>query len=170
MTETLLSPLPGLGGLDSGRMKFDLKMLPAEKPELECVLTTLQWLVDGKLQAPSSVMASYYCFDPATLALRMTYSNQLTKQYSQLVTTQGHYLSRQVVVTEGKQKLFAASVETIEDLKTVDSTFSPPADATLDQGVRSPQGGREDDVTTGSLIKKTQPVYPVVSKMRHEQG
>lgn len=170
MEGTLLFPLPERGVLDSGRMKLDLKMLPPDKPNLACVLATLQWLVDGKLQAPSSGMASYYCFDPATLALRMTYSNQLTKQFSQLVKTQGRYLPRQVVVTEGKQKLFTASVETIEALSTTDAMFSPPADATLEQRAPSPHGDSQDDVTTGSLVKKTQPLYPLASKMAHEQG
>jgi TonB family protein len=170
MEETLLFPLPGRGVLDSGRMKFDLKMLPPDKPDFECVFTTLQWLVDAKLQAPSSGMASYYCFDPATLALRMTYSNQLTKQFSELVKTQGRYLARQVVVTEGKQKLFTASVETVESLNTADAMFSPPADATLEQRAESPHGDSQGDVTTGSLVKKTQPVYPLASKMAREQG
>ncbi|MGA2887233.1 MAG: energy transducer TonB [Terracidiphilus sp.] len=171
MEGTLLFPLPERGVLDSGRMKLDLKMLPQDKPDLACVLTTLQWLVDGKLQAPSSGMASYYCFDPATLALRMTYSNQLTKQFSQLVKTQGRYLSRQVVVTEGKQKLFTVSVETVEALNTADNTiFMPPTDATLEQRAPSPHGDSQDDVTTGSLVKKTQPVYPLASKMAREQG
>jgi TonB family protein len=167
---TLLFPLPGRGELDSDRLKLDLKMLPPDKPELACVLATLQWMVDGKLQAPSSGMANYYCFDPATMALRMAYSNQLSKHFSQLVKTQGRYLARQVVVTDGKQKLFTASVETVEALNPADSVFRPSGDATLEQRAPSPDGDVPDDLMKGSLIKKTQPVYPLISKMAHEQG
>jgi TonB family protein len=170
INETLLSPLPGRGPLDSGRMKLDLKMLPAGKPEFACVFATLQWMVDGKLQAPSSEMASEYCFEPATMALRIAYSNELTKQYSQIVKTQGHYLARQVVIAVGKQTLFSASVNTIESCNPTDAAFSPSADATLQPKAPPAQSDNDSAVTVGFLVKKTQPVYPLSSKMAHEQG
>jgi TonB family protein len=163
--ETLLSPLPGRGVLDSGRMKLDLRMLPADKPEFPCVFATLQWVIDGKLQAPSSGLPQEYCFEPATMALRIAYSDQLTKQYNHLVKTQGRYLARQVVFSYGKQTLFTVSVDTIEDFNPTDAAFSPPADAILERHVTTPQ-----DVATGSLVKKTIPVYPLTSRMNHEQG
>lgn len=160
MENTLLFRLPGRGVLESGRMKLDLKMLPPNKPEVACVVTILQGLVDS---------ASYYCFDPATLALREIYSDQLTKAFSQLVKTQGRYLARQVVVTEGKRKLFTASVDTVEALNPTAEMFSPPADATLKQKAPGPNEDGQG-VTTGSLVKRTQPVYPVASKAAHQQG
>ncbi len=168
--ETLLSPLPDRGILDSGKMKLELKMLPAKKPEFACVFTTLQWLVDGKLQAPSSGLPQEYCFEPATMALRIAYSNQLTKQYSQLVKTQGRYLARQVVVTYGKQTLFSVSVDTIEGFNPADATFSPAADAILERRGASLRVSGQGEVATGSLVKKSVPVYPPISKMNGEQG
>ena len=170
ISELLLSPLPARGVLDSGRMKLALKMLPPGKPELACVVTTLQWLVDGKLQAPSSGMDSYYCLDPATLALRMTYSHELTIQFSEIVKTQDRYLARQIVVTENKQKLFSASVQIIERVQPADAMFVPPADATLERLVPSPLGDSQGSVAMGSLVKATTPVYPSFSKTVHEQG
>jgi TonB family protein len=167
---SFLYPLPGRGLVDSGRMKLDLKMLPPEKPELACVLTTLERMVDGKLQFPSSGMPNYYCFDLSTPALRMTYSDQLTKQFNQIVKTQDRYLARQVEITANKQKLFTASVETIEAVNPADTVFNPLPDATLQPRIISqPQEG-QSEVAQGALIKKEPPVYPMASKMAHQQG
>ncbi len=166
--ETVLSPLPGRRIVNSDGMKLELKMLPARKPEFACVFTALQWLVDGELQAPGSNLPEEYCFEPATMALRVAFSNQLTTQYSQLVKTQGRYLARQVVVSYGKQTLFSVSVDTIEGFNPADATFSPPADAILEMA--APHVNGHSDVAVGTLAKKTAPVYPPLSKMNGEQG
>ena len=161
--------LPGGGTLNSGRMKLDLKMLPPEKPELACVFATPLWLAEGKLQAPG-FGADYYCFDPKTLVLRMTYTNQLAKEFSQLWKTQGRYLARRVEVTASKQKRFTAFVEKIDAVDPADAAFSPPADATLERWAPSRQRDSQGDITKGLLVKKTQPVYPATSKIAGEQG
>jgi TonB family protein len=165
--EDFLSQLPRRADLESGRIGLDLRMLPPNKPQLACVIT--QWLVAGKLQTSSSGTESYYCFDLSIPALRETYSNQLTREFSQLVKIQGRYLARQVVVTAGKQRLFTASVDTVEALNPTEAMFSPTADATLKLKAPNPY---EDSqvVTTGSQVKKIQPVYPSASKRAREQG
>ncbi len=170
MPDTFLFPLPPARALESGRMKLDLKMLPPNKPELECVLTTLQWIVDGKPQAPNSSMPNDYCFDPPTLALRMTYSNNLTKQFGQIVKTQGHYLARQVVVTDGKQKRFSVSVDTLEAVSPENAVFTPPEDASLQQRKSALRDTGQTGVTVGTLVKKAPPQYPILSKVAREQG
>jgi TonB family protein len=48
--------------------------------------------------------------------------------------------------------------------------FVPPADATLERPAPNPLGDSQSGVATGSLVKKTIPVYPLVSKMAGEQG
>jgi len=169
IAETIVSPLPTKITLESGRESLELKMLPPQKPEMACVVATLQWLMDGKLQAPASSVARYYCFDPPTLALRMVSANDMTEQFGQLVKTQGHYLSRQVMVTVGKQKLFSASVETLEGVSPQDAVFTPPSDAALQ---KPPEPARTDQtgVQVGSLVKKVPPVYPKLAKITREQG
>ena len=162
---TVLFQLPGGGDIDSSKVKLDLKMLPPDKPEFACVVT--QRLVGGKLQAPSSGEESYYCFDPATLVLRETYSGQLRTEFNQFVKTQGRYLAQQIVVTVGQRKLFTASVDTIEALNPTDAMFSPPSDATLE---RKSLPGDNQGITMGSLVKKTQPGYPSISKNARDQG
>jgi TonB family protein len=157
---SFLHPLPWRPLLDSGRMKLDLKMIPPEKPELACVLTTLEM----------AGVPNYYCFDLSAPALRMTYSDQLTEQFNQIVKTQGRYLARQVEVTANKQKRFTASVETIEAVNPADAVFNPTPDATVQPRIisRLPEG--QSGVTRGELVRKVPPVYPMVSKMAHEQG
>lgn len=163
-----LSPLPARQVLESDRMKLDLKMVPPNKPALACVLTTLQWLVNGKLQSPPSGRPTYYCFDPPTNALRVTSSEQLTHQFDRIVITQGHYLARQVTIAVGTRKLFTASVDLIQAVDPKDPLFTPPADAILPQPAPPVDG--HNDIAVGELVQKTQPVYPVLSKMAREQG
>jgi len=168
--ETLVSPLPANMTSESSKESLDLKMLPPKKPELACVVVTPQWLVDGKPQAPSSGALRYYCFDPPTLALRMVSASEMTEQFNQLVKTQGHYLARQVVMSTGKVKLFSASVDTIEAVSPEDAVFSPPSDSILQQRTETAHGNEQTGVKAGPLVKKTQPEYPILSKMAREQG
>lgn len=70
----------------------------------------------------------------------------------------------------GKQTLFSVSVGTIEGFNPTDATFSPPADAILERRGTGPQVSGQSDEVTGSLVKKTVPVYPLASKMNREQG
>jgi len=164
MERTLLSPIPGPDALEPDRMRLDLIMPPADKPELACVCTTIQRVEHGKPQGAGK--SFYYCLDPATLELRLEYAGQITTEFSQSMKTQGRYLARQVVVTAGKQKLFTASVDTVEALNPTAEMFSPPADATLKQRPRNAHG----IVTTGYLIKRTKPAYPSASKKAKEEG
>ena len=166
---TLLFPLPRPKVLESGKTKLELKMVPEDKPVVACVLTRPQQLVNGNLQVSNGV-PDHYCFDPATLVLRESYSNQLTTQYSQIVKVQGRYLAQQVVVTEDKRKLFTASVEAVDSLNAADAALAPPADAVLEKAAKSLQEDRDGGVTAGALVKKIPPIYPATSKMAHEQG
>jgi TonB family protein len=153
-------------------MKLELKMVQVGQANLACVSAALQWEVDGKLQAPASAVPQNYCFDPSTLALRIAYSQSITSEFSQIVKTQGHYLAKQVAVLVGKQKVFSISVETIDGLNSSDIALSPPADAALSRSAAGQPipGESADGVAIGSLVKKTQPVYPMVAKMAREQG
>ena len=164
--QRILFPFPTRDALKSGGMKLDLKMPPAAKPELTCVSTTVQSLVDGKLQ--ESPNATYYCLDPATLELRAVYDNQFKKEFSQLENMQGRYLPRQVVVTVSGRKHFTVAVDTIEALTPTEAIFNPPADATLKQKVPGPNDAQ--GVTSGLVVKRTKPAYPSKSRRRHEQG
>jgi TonB family protein len=172
LNSVLLYPLPPRAALESGRMKLELKMMPAGQENLACVSAALQWVVDGKPQAPASATPQYYCFDPSLLALRMTYSNSITTEYSRIVKMQNHYLARDVAVSAGKHKIFSISVETIDGMNALDAVLTPTADAVLARATASQTlpGQTGGGVAVGSLVKKTPPVYPMTAKMAHEQG
>jgi hypothetical protein len=165
---TLLSPLPSRGSLDSGRMKLDLKMLPPQKPELSCLFA--RWLVQGKLPTPNAEVAREYCFELSTMALRIAYSDPFMTRYNQLVKTQGRYIAREVLVMYGEQRVFSVSVDAIEAFNPADVGLSPPADATVDRGVTTPQENGSSEIVPGQLIKKIPPVYPVIGNELHETG
>ena len=155
----LLSPLPKDKIDDLQKMKLEVKMLPPQKPEVECVTFD-----------PVQPMPSYFCFDLTTPALRMTVLGEVTTLFSQIVKTQGHYLARQIEVSVNKQKRFAVSVETIEPADPGDSVFTPSADAIPQPLLMNPSPEATGGVTPAKLIKRVQPDYPVVSKSMRQDG
>ena len=168
----LLSPLPQRSEIESGRLKLELMKIPGGQESFACVTTSLQWKVDGKLMAPTSATPQYYCFDLHTMTLRMAYSSLITTMFSQIVKTQGHFLARQVAVSDGMQRLFSISVDAIDGLDPLDAALKPAADsiptrATVSQPVPGETG---DGVTAGPLVKKTFPTYPMMAKMARQQG
>jgi TonB family protein len=170
----LLFSLPGRAALESGRMKLELNAVPTETGELACVSSIQQWEQDGKLQTPSSSAADNNCFDPSTFALRISYFNSIRKEFSQIVTTQGRYLPRNVVASYGKQRLFTVSVDSIDGLKPDDAALPPPLDAVLDDQAscqKSESGSWPPcDVKSRALVKRAVPSYPFMAKAAHEQG
>jgi TonB family protein len=94
------------------------------------------------------------------------------RQFDSIVITQGHYLARQIMIVSGTQKLFTATVDTIQLADPKDPLFTPPADAVLRQ-TAPPVDGRisiASGVAVGQLLQKTQPIYPAFSKSNREQG
>lgn len=168
----LLYPLPARSLSDSGRTILDLKMMGEGKARLACVTASFQWEQNGVLKAPPSAVPQYYCFDPPTMALLMTYRNTITTEYSHIVKTQGRYLARQIAVHIGKQEVFSASVDVIEDTDPSAPELAPSADSlVVQEAVSQPEEDQPlDNVKIGSLVKKTQPVYPIVARSAHEQG
>ena len=128
----LLHPLPSQSDLDSGRMKLDLKMVGEGQSTLACVIYVLKWGRKRDHTAPLSEQPQYYCFEPATMALRVKYWTSITTEYNQIVKTQGRFLSRQVDVLVGKQKALSISIETIDGKDTSALALIPPADSTVD--------------------------------------
>lgn len=170
IADLLISPLDGRALLDSTKTQLDLKMFPPNKPELACVIATPASQGKHKRQSPNPDTARQYCFEPQTMALRVAYSNFLTKQYSDLVKTQGRYIARQVIVKYGDQTLFSVSVDAIDGCNPTDAEFTPPPDAHFETHIITPQENDQNDVAVGILVKKTVPVYPAASKANGEQG
>ena len=153
-------------------MELGLKAVPAGQVKMPCVTGSLRMFVDGKLEKHASNPPEYFCFDPATLAVRMTSTkDSITTGYNQIVKTQGRYLARQVDVSMGNQKLFSITVVAIDALNPSDPALMPTADAAVVQNAVNPTYACvSDDEAGGSLVHKVQPVYPVVAKADREQG
>jgi TonB family protein len=168
----LLSPLPPRDVVASERMKLEFKPLPAGSPNLTCVSAEFQREHDGKLVLRGPAAEDYYCFDPSTLALRLDESHSIRKEFSRIVKMQGRYLARQIEVLVGKQRVFSLAVDAIDGVTAPDAEFSPPADAHLAQPAvsQSAADGADRGVATGSLVKKSPPVYPLMAKSEGIQG
>ncbi len=167
----LLSPLPARGMLDSGKLKLGFKSITAGQLKLTCVDAVPNGKDKGGLQTNSST-PRYYCFDPSTNALRVSYSDSITAEFNHIAKTQGRYLAMAVDVLAGKRKAISISVTTIDWLDPSDAALSPALDAIV---MRAPliqpiSGELGDNVTKGALVKKMPPIYPAAAKMAGVQG
>ncbi|MDR3726176.1 MAG: energy transducer TonB [Terracidiphilus sp.] len=172
LSTVLLAPLPDRALLEAGRLKLELKSIPVGQWNLSCISATLQPRPDGKplLQGPDP--AQYYCFEPLTMAVRMTHSSAITTEYGQVVKTQDRYLARQVAVSAGKQKIISISVEKTDGMDSLDRALTPAADAALVPAAvtQIPTGQTESGLAKGLVVKKTLPVYPATAQGAREQG
>lgn len=167
---TVISPLPARAVVDSGGMALELKLLPPRNPKFACVFATVRSPSNRKPQTPSGDMTSEYCFEPPAMALRMTNASHITNLYNQIVKIEGHFLAREVEIKYANQPLFSVSVNTIEGFQPVASDFSPPSDAVFERVVTTPQEKAGSYLAVGTLVRRTQPIYPMISKMDREQG
>lgn len=168
----VIDPLPSKAMLDPGRYRLELQGVPVGGETLPCVITSLQWMVNGQPQAPLSPVGERYCFDPSSHALLVSVANTIGAEYRQIVKTQNHYISREVTSFAGNVRLFAFSVDTIDGVSEADAAMTPAADAVLvSPPAAQPNGsGSVGGVAVGRLVKKVQPEYPEVAKMARVQG
>jgi TonB family protein len=174
IADSVFYPLPSKEMLDSGRYRLDVQNVPVGGQTMPCVVTVLQWVVNGRPQAPPSSVGSQYCFDPSSHALLVSVSNTMVAEYRQIVKTQNHYIPREVTIFAGKIRLFTLSVDTIDGVSETDASMTPAADAVLESPapeitVASGQGPTAG-VAVGRLVKKVTPEYPDVAKMERAQG
>jgi TonB family protein len=170
LEQSLISPLPAKKLMEPGR-RLDMRTISAGSGHISCMTSTPQSMAQGKLQAPHPPIAGYYCFDPHTQALRLTYFNSVTTDYSRVASFQGRFLARDMSISVGKITVFSVSVETLEALDSTNAELNPPPDAErVSDAVRGPAADSGGSITIGSLVKKTQPVYPSEAKASLIQG
>lgn len=173
MVNSIFYSLPTKEMLNSGRYRLEAQSVPVGGETLPCVVATLQWIVNGRPQAPASSEGERYCFDPTSHALLISVSNTIGAEYRQIVKTQNHYIPREVISFAGNARLFTFSVETLDAVPEVDAVMKPAADAVLISapGPQSNAGGPvATGVAVGHLVKKVQPDYPEIAKMQRVQG
>ena len=103
-----------------------------------------------------------YCFDNDRMALRYSRGSAwLQVTYNNIVSFQGHYIGRDVDVTDGGKPFLKLHVETIENiLSTNDADFIPPPDA------KGPIGERIAVVQTHPL-RTSFPKWPQSMSSQH---
>jgi TonB family protein len=109
-----------------------------------------------------------YCFDPSAPVLRISYAlGSVATEYNKIVKVQNRYLAREVVLFQGKQKVFSATVDSITPLDAADAALTPPAAivASADKEVNLVSG-----VPQGMLLKKQFPIYPQDAKANRVSG
>jgi TonB family protein len=173
ITVSIFHPLPAEALLNSGRLHLETQNVQVGSQTMPCVVTFLQRTVEGRPQAPPSSVGTRYCFDPLSHALLVSYSNAITAEYLQIVKLQDRYLPRELNFFAGKVKLFALSIETIDNIIETDATLIPATDAVMVTPSQISQSNGSDpdaDVALGRLVKKYPPEYPAMAKMVGVQG
>jgi len=168
----LFSPVPFRELLDNGKVKLDLKMLPAKPEKITCVTASHELAVNGQAKPPVILLPDYYCFAPSTPALVLTDLHSITTEFNQLVKTQDRYLPKRISVLIGRQKVFDVSIDEIGGLNPAESELAPPPDAKLESTSSDPSGPVRvaSNLAAGGLVKKAPPNYPLFAKANRIQG
>lgn len=84
------------------------------------------------------------------------------------MTFQGHFVARDIRVTNGGQPRLVVHVETIEGLATGESlNFAPPPDAVHIAGDKTKIS---EDTARAFLLRQVPPHYPMSAKANHIEG
>lgn len=173
LQDIILHPGPNRELIEAGRLTLGLKTVGEGSGRLTCLTTLRQQEADGKQQMPAQRTPDLFCFDPGTMALMVSYSNQILIQCTEFVKMQDLYIPRKIAVRIGKQTVLSASVESIDNIAATDPAFDHPADADsvrhsaqYEVDASAPPG----NITKGKLVKKTFPDYPPLAKSQHIQG
>lgn len=162
----LIEPIPRLTAGDFNLKKFS----ESEKGgKLKCV--QLFYPIRGDLIVPKDFYPSY-CFESGYPALRTSsLGSYSTTVYNQIVVFQGHFLAREIHVSEMRKPALDLTVDAMEGLAAApDRLLSVPADAkpvpleTISFGKNGPRFGIR------MLLKKPVPEYPMPEKIAGIQG
>ncbi len=129
LEDTILYPGPNYEMIKAGDLKLGLKTAAPGSGNLSCLTVTSKTEDNGKPRVVPLSTPPNYCFDPETMALMGSYSNQSLSKYSQFVVMQDHYLARRVTVQVGRQAMINISVDAIDGIDENDPALNPPADA-----------------------------------------
>ncbi len=166
----LIAPLPRARDLDPGTSRLKLKY---EAGDRTC-LTILPAhgtgapgeTPGGPKKAPAEGPYPTYCFEAEGPVLRSVYSfERVLTQFTKVRQTQGRFLARGVVISEGNHKLLSATVDLVEPISLTDPALEPPPSAAKtevfvdrDVSLRDVQLGQNE--TRGMLVKRVEPEYP----------
>ena len=171
----LIAPLPRARDMDSARFG-----LTKERAAESGACLTIVPATDGEMNSagepPGEAPFPTYCFDPVGPVLRSVSSlERVMTHFSKVQATQGRYLAREIVISEGDRKLLSASVDSVEPINAAEPALIPP-DASLKTEVFVSRDVILKDVQLDMsvarrmLIKRVEPVYPPEARRAGIQG
>jgi Gram-negative bacterial TonB protein C-terminal len=191
LKKELLSPLPDAAQLDAANSEFRATGMQRGGSEMECVMVIPRRLGTSSIAAIQMGLFPTYCFDTRLSALLADYSlGGITAQFPQVVQTQGHYLAKQIVLSERGNTVLSATVDTVEGIVATDAAFTPApgailaihhvAQATHKKEPKAKPGESEavgpavvplkDQVAQGMLLYRVNPSYPQAALTIRAQG
>jgi len=149
----LIEPIPA--GLNFSGLRLETMHRSVEKVNLQCVTLKADWIFLNN---------DAYCFQSGELMLRVTNApfGRSGTLYNNILMFQGHFLARDIRVTEEGKPRLVLHIESIEEEPTItDSDLTPPPDA-----VRIP-GGKiaiPSETMRVLLLRQIPPHYPSRAK------
>jgi TonB family protein len=150
-------------------MDFSGKKVKLGALELQCVVVRLKANPAQKnnLPVPGFVDESVFCLSEDTHVLRVVelYPG-VALGYNKLARFAGREVPYSVQLSQARVKRGDFEVDTLEQWKPDDATFTVPPEATTQPPVVKISGG----LMPGLLVKQVNPSYPEEAKRRHIQG
>jgi TonB family protein len=86
-------------------------------------------------------------------------------EFNNIAKVQGKFLVREILAFVEQQKMFTVRVEVVEAWNVADSALTHAPGATLEADLKDLPGD-----APGQLVKKQQPVYPILAMATRRQG
>jgi hypothetical protein len=165
--ETLLfSPVPDPTTLESAGVELKMHQLETNKIKLPCAEIKGRTGSNGATLMSVGVAPGSYCFDSLLPVLRVEQLfNSINVVFDKLARMQNRVLSREIIVTDGRNKILTFNVDVTDVDPNQKAVLIPEADAT--------PVAMEESPTLPSLnmiSKKAPPVYPPAAKTSHVTG
>lgn len=167
LQSALLSPLPNPAELDPKKVRLDRQTVSVGT-KLPCIMVVPLMPEHGQIQTVDLGLFPTYCFDSRLPALRISDSfGTVAMEFNKIAKVQGKFLPREINFYDGKRKILAATVDTIQGMPVSDPALVPPADTSVRNlnKVNISAG-----IAVGSLINKQVPIYPQDAKSARVSG
>jgi TonB family protein len=165
----LLTPLPRREDLDPKKVRLQRDEQKIGAVKLPCVMVMPKLPQNGHPEQVPSGEFPTFCFDPAHPILLAYYAfGSTTIGYNKITRVQGIVLPRDLTVFEGGRKALTATVDDVGAIASTAPELVPVTEA-KDEDAPKPVE-TTSGVTTGLLLKKVNPSYPVQDKQNRIQG
>ncbi len=170
LRSVLLDPLPKPEEVDSKSAKLDRRERPRGSVKMPCVMVVpkMPHGAESRKDWPTGLFPTY-CFEPSRIMLRAYLAYGGTSVlYQQLVRVQGKFLPKELTISEGANRLMTAGLDGVNGIAADAPELKPEEGATASKAAGAIR--IEAGVSNGSLLTKTNPVYPQEAKAARQQG